>query len=568
MNRSDFSDVLGDIRGACAHTEESFLQVGGALQDVVQVLAQQGATFETLLHELDGAALTQAFERLSWSAAQVTRLGQCQTNEVSQAASLRAALDNVAGRIARMLQSVGQAFPLAINAKILAAQLSATGVDFSSFADEITRTLRITRSSLTSFQSGLQSVRERVAAAPSLRAEAGRPAGEAVGAIAQRLSATVASVAGQHARAGRASQALQQQNSSIRRAVGEAVGGLQIGDTTRQRLEHADLALGLVAGPPPPGADAETVATFATICRLQSAQLEESAEHFRQAVAGIAASLRKLAKDARTQHALGTTAFAGGEGGGEAVFSAALEARVAEALAMFATFRAAREETVQVVAAVTEATASLCRQMRTVQALEADIRIMGLNAVLKCSRVGDQGRALRHVAQELCDYVEQFAGQARSLIAGVEHAAGVAAALAAGSADAASLTGEVTQAMEGALATLREKGATLSFASSQFETDGARVITLLDQTGADLDAQARIGATMRAAAAALGTMAAGHGGPVASLPAAAERLLDQIEHSYTMAAERAIHARILGRTAHDEAAPAPAAEDALEDMLF
>jgi hypothetical protein len=569
MNNSHFCDVLDTVRSACALTEESFLQVGGALHDVVQVLAQQGTTFETLLQELDGAPLTQAFEQLSWSAAQVTRLGHSEADEHRQSASLRAALDGVAGRLDRMLASVAQAFPLAVNAKILAAQLSDTGVDFSTFADEITRTLRVTRSSLGTFQSGLQAIRDRVAAAAALRGVAGRDTGDAVRAIASRLAAAVEAVASQHARASRASLALQQQNSSIRRAVGEAVGALQIGDTTRQRLEHADLALGLIA-PPPPGAEPEAQAIFATICQLQSAQLDESADHFRQAVGSIAASLRKLANDARTQRSLGTTAFAGGGGGGggEAVFSAALEAQVGEALGLFEAFRTAREHTVQVVAAVTDATASLCRQLRTVQALEADIRIMGLNAVLKCGRIGDHGRALRHVAQELCDYVDQFAGQARALIAEVERAAGVAAALAAGSTEAARLTGEVAQAMQGALATLREKGSLLGGALGRFETDGARVITLLDQTGADLTAQERIGTTMRNAAAALGSMAAASGGAVAALPASAEHLLDQIEHSYTMAAERVIHDRVLGRAPRDAGAPAAAAAFELEDMLF
>jgi hypothetical protein len=193
---------------------------------------------------------------------------------------------------------------------------------------------------------------------------------------------------------------------------------------------------------------------------------------------------------------------------------------------------------------------------------------MGLNAVLKCGRIGDHGRALRHVAQELCDYVDQFAGQARALIAEVERAAGVAAALAAGSTEAARLTGEVAQAMQGALATLREKGSLLGGALGRFETDGARVITLLDQTGADLTAQERIGTTMRNAAAALGSMAAASGGAVAALPASAEHLLDQIEHSYTMAAERVIHDRVLGRAPRDAGAPAAAAAFELEDMLF
>ncbi|HMA48113.1 MAG TPA: methyl-accepting chemotaxis protein, partial [Magnetospirillaceae bacterium] len=57
--------------------------------------------------------------------------------------------------------------------------------------------------------------------------------------------------------------------------------------------------------------------------------------------------------------------------------------------------------TSDMVAAVSQGFLDMAKDLEAIQSIDADMRIMGLNATLKCGRLGDSGRALGVVAQEL-----------------------------------------------------------------------------------------------------------------------------------------------------------------------
>jgi hypothetical protein len=516
-----------------------------------------------VLDELEGEKPGVALQALLGIAARVTSLGQNQSQENTRFEQIRRLTEAIGGRIGQMKVSLKDVDALAVNSKIAAASIRAPGSDFTSFANEIGRTLQLTRTTLDQFGAELDIVRQHVAVAQTGQQTFDRRQQEAAGSITDRLSATVKSIAQQHERVARASLEVRLGSARVHQRVCDAILALQIGDITRQRLEHADAVLAVVAGRP--GLDADDHRTFVSLAhRLQSAQLIDAARNFDRDVRQVIDSLNSLAAEARALRTIGDAAYGAADRNGGS-FITQLEGQIAEALALFESFETARAEVAGVTATVSDATAGLCGHLRTVQSLEADIRIMGLNTTFKCARIGREGLALSIIAQELRGYANGFAKEAGTLMQEVEAVAGISGLLTSGIAkDQATTTSGGTRAMRDSLVTLRQMGQMLDQAMQELKLDSDRVVRLLVETVSNLAVQAEIGQVLRDAARRLAGLSPSGAVNFAELPPAVVQKLELIERGYTMANERAVHDQFLGRPARAETASG----GAMEDFLF
>jgi hypothetical protein len=563
--QNQFTKAVSAIRSASALTESTFLRVGQTLEESVGILAELTSRFAVVLGDLEGEKLGLALQALSGVATQVRQLGQHQSEENAKFERMRCLTESIGVRIAHMKTSLKDVDSLAVNSRIAAAGIRAVGSDFTTFADEIGRTLALARTALDRFGAELHAVRKHVAAAQTSQRLFDQRQRNAASSITERLSATMKSIAQQHQRAANASLEVRLGGTRVRQRICDAILALQIGDITRQRLEHADTALNLVAGSPLPNDDEQRVSAAITH-RLQTAQLADAALNFDRDVRQVTVSLNSLAAEARALRNLGDAAYGVTNRGGGS-FIAELEGQIAEALTMFEDFETARADIANVTATVSDATAGLCRHLRTVQSLEADIRIMGLNTTFRCARIGREGLALSVIAQELRGYANGFAKEAATLLGEVETVAGISGSLIGGTmGEQGVMTSEGTLAMRDSLATLRQMGQTLDAAMLELDRDSERVVALLNRTVADLAAQAEIGQVMRDAAGNLETASPPGDFNLAALPPRVEQMLASIELGYTMAGERAVHDRILGRSSMSGATAAKAA--AMEDFLF
>ncbi len=582
------TNAVGAIRAASSRIETTFVQVGKTLEASIDILTRLIASFETLLVVLNGDKLDQAFQALSRVSVQVAALGDTLSDGSGSFDGLQHLGDAIAQRIVRMNDSVRSAGSLAINAKIAAAHIRVPGVDFVSFAQEIGRTLSVTRASLNSFGLEMQTVRTHVAAARASQLAFETRQDEAFRSIPARLTATVGSIAMQHKRAAQASASVRQRSDLIRQQVSSAITALQSADITRQRLEHADYALGLLAethrpldtsraldatrAPEVAGdagvGDGEQLSLTSSTCRLQSAQLADAARVFDHETRQIIASLQSFAAEARALRNLGSSAYGTLEHG-RSSFTVQLEGQVGEALGLCESFGTARTGAGQAMASVADATVNLCAHLGAVQSLEDDIHIMGLNTTFKCARVGREGLALGLIAQELRNYGNAFATETKALMADVEGVSKITGSM-IGSNDAATspLIAEAMQAMRDSLVTLQQVGQTLGDALAELDCDSQSVVALLEQTVANLGAHDEIGHSLREAAGLLAAMAPPGDLSPGDLSPSTERLLALMEAGYTMASERVIHDRVLGRTSRTAPAPATAVLPELEDLLF
>ncbi|MBV8650427.1 MAG: chemotaxis protein, partial [Alphaproteobacteria bacterium] len=567
---------------ACPLTEGQFVDLGARLESSIEILGKLTDTFGQLSSELKGENLQYATRDLSQIAARIAALGDAQSGEHGRFERLTVLTDGVGERVQRMGKSVKGVGMLAMNAKIAAANIGDAGVDFVSFATEIARTLKLAEASLGNFSAELAHVCGTVHAARASQQAFEERQTEAIRAIPARLATSVSSIAAQGKRAIAAAASVGDRSKHMGTRIGSAVMALQIGDTTRQRIEHVEAALGLfndILGPGKTGADelgdcrtlseAQRQSLIATGLELLSAQLTDTADEFDREVRQIHSALEQLAGDAREILRLGNDASGASETK-QGTFLLQLEQEVGQVDALLNGFREARGAADHVAASVSQATASLVNQIGTVRSLEADIRIMGLNTTLKCGRLGTLGRPLSVIAQELRVYANQIATEASAVMTDLDGVVTTAGSLSGGeqerrTADIAA----VAEIMANSVSRLGTAGESLESALATLERDSTVVAGLLEDTVRQITSHREIGSALRQAAAELARIVPPRDPTVVYPAAQAGPVFDRIARSYTMARERVIHDRHCGTSsAAAPAAEPPAAAQSLDDMLF
>ena len=555
---TDFRTPVAELAKAASAAESKFLGIGQTLEQAIDILARQSARVGSLRAGMESAALTGAIDTLARSAAGIAALaGQHSDEQVSldRLATIAGAVDQ---RITAMLAVTREVDMLALNARLVAAGMGETGLDFMAFAAEIRRSAQVAIRQLDSIRAELNGVAQHLRAARAAVSEFTTRHCDAIASIPTRLAANIGQVSARGHLAVVAAAQVGTRSEDIRREVAVQIAALQFGDISRQRIEHVRDAAALLADAAPGATDA--LAGYGR--RLLVAQLRDIADEIDSESESIVTGLTALATAARDIHRIASHAF-GASDRQVGSFLAELESDVRQTQALVANLQQADAEVVERAGAVLETTHRLVRHVATVRAVEADIRIMGLNTTLKCSRLGATGRPLSVVAQALREYGGQTAAQAAAVLKALDEMTGLAGSL--GTADGTRRQGGLDAAadMGGAIATLESLGETLSDVLAGLETESDQVAGVLGQAAAGFAVRHEIGGALRRIA----TGFAGQDGDAdGSVDERGQQLLAQIAASYTMTRERDVHAAVVPWAA-PPSAPAPAAVE-LEDMLF
>jgi hypothetical protein len=578
---AQLESIAKGLGAASSLTEGKFLEIGQKLESSIDTLAALNETFERLHHELESENVRQAAQDIRQAATQVVDLATAHATEKEAVGRIGTLTANVGSGVNAIANAVKNADLLAVSARIAAANLGDAGDDFSEFADEIARTLKLAKGTLERFRQELDATVQHLGAAKAGQAALDRDQSQSMQAIPQRLSQSIDAIAEGSRRAASAAAAVQEKSRQVSQRIASAVAALQIGDKTRQRIEHAEFAVAILREIVSPGSgdwapldDTARAELVALGCRLQAAQMTDTAEDFDRQVRQTLAALSELGGDAREILRLGNATYGGGEAA-RGAFLLELKDDVSHANVLLEAFQAARSGIDGVITAVSESGASLVRHISMVRSLEADIRIMGLNATLKCGRLGNRGRALSVVAQELRVYANQIEAQAGGVMTDLEHVVGAAGSLSGrGDAKGREEIAALAEGMKDAVRRLGAAGQSLADALGSLERDSSGVATILDEAVQRMSVREEIGRALTRAAADLSALAPDSRSQGAEIGPVARRFLDMLARSHTMVEERVVHDTVvrdffphvadLPRTA-DTAPPPPAAVD---DMLF
>jgi hypothetical protein len=326
------------------------------------------------------------------------------------------------------------------------------------------------------------------------------------------------------------SSKLAQDAGQIASLVGTVVFALQIGDSTRQRLEHVRDALNDVSA-----ADAGTPSLPGQVCALGADLIEGTCTQFADAFGRIQEALANLAERSRDIRQLAREATQHNGGDGASVVQG-ISGQLASALEVLATCLQARAALDEAAAQVPRAIASLQARIEGLNDVGKGISFMGVNAFLKGARVGRDGAGFGVIAHDLrlnaLSVVEDINGLVPSLKAVVEHATRASDAMIARDNDE---VGALESRTRTALDAFTAAGQGLADAVNGLVRDGTeteRELTKITRTRGWDDILSRLTA-LHAEIASNAQVLAGE--------ISDEELRALFWHRYTMAEERNIH---------------------------
>ncbi len=555
------TDLATGLAVPRASIERDFLEMGDRLVACAQLFGEMSSAYEDMPKALDGDDYHAAVELLQEVSALAARI-VVDNRDTSVFLEEMSVIVRGAERAAEAMPDFVRTIrSVASVARITAAGLRTGERDLTDFTLNMKSSAETIAGAVHGFSAVLARMRDSVQEAAVLNA----PLAERNAALLERIETELASAfeAMDKQRSWAAEQAADHTARSARIGAGlsNAVGALQVGDSTRQRVEHVEQALTLVAS-------ADEHITVQAGAVLLSEQLVDAIGAFEGEVDILATSLSELLKEAvdmleSIARDTETILSAGGSAFGT------LRRSIDRIRRMFEDYRRDSAVLALTIGNLVERVEEMLAYLDTFDAIGKDIELVSLNAAIKSRTLGDEGRAFRKVAEELralardmAPAVERVNGHLsksgdslrRYLDTGASNGAGADAARREAVAAA-------ERRIDGVAARLQDRASFIS------ET-GPQAVTLLQKASALVTDRRDRCAAWRKGAAELAGIGAGHSHD-ACIEGNAEDLLASIFGLYTMQAERDVHFRLFSAP-HGWTAPAEpnAGEAALGDIFF
>ena len=550
--------------------EHTFVTVGARLTEGAGMLNRITKVFEALPAALQRPELTEASERLAdvgKQAATISALFATEQADLERLVEVVGAAEHPIDELRRTVKMMGI---VAINARVVAASVVGDSDDFDVFTTDIAKLSEGASSTIQLFTTAYRQLTDEVGQAARQRGQFENAHADTLSQLAAGMDTALAELGRQRATSVESSAQTSRVSRQIVARIASAVMALQVGDATRQRIEHVEAGLDgladLLDGCNLEEIDRHSACGLAG--GLQVAQLSAATDAFEADVAEAGAALRDLAADAGGITDQSRAIYGQGDAAGASSLATLSEA-VRHAAMVLSDCEAERSKLETVATAVLGTVGVLLSHVEAVQEIEANMRLVSLNAAVKCAQLGPRGAALNVIARQLRELTGETVAAAEAAMAGLHQAAGLAQSFgAAANGDAAGRVGQLEHEATAALLLLQGVDAALAEALATLNRDGPNVVSLLGDAAETFASQASISETMRdlemqLAEACPSTTAAAPAGALADL-------LANHRKRYTMDAERQIHTRMFGADLVTPAAveATEAAEETDLDALF
>jgi hypothetical protein len=525
----------------------AFVSAGDKLSECASILSRLTSTFEALPAALESPDLAAATERLALVGRRARAISTALATEQGDIARLVQVVASAGHPIDELRRQVKMMNIVAINARVTAAGIVTDSDDFDVFTTDIAKLSDSAAAAIAEFARTYQQLAAEVREAAEARGAFENTHRTTLATLADGLEAGLADVTEQRQRSIAISADTGRISRDIESRVATAVMALQVGDATRQRVEHVEAVLCDVAALAP---DA-----IPPIVELQRQQLASARDAMSTEMSSGEHALGELARDAT--RALAQVRDTHGAGGSSGL--ASLQSALQQAVVVLRDYEAEREKLDKVANAVAETVRILLGHVEAVQVVEYEMRLVSLNAAVKCAQLGPRGRALDVISTQLRSLTGETVVSAHSAVERLNEAASVAAAFtAATSNEAKTSVGAMEREAAGGLELLATIGTRMADALKELDRDGPIIARRLTQAMHDFGQHEAISEALSDVEIAI-TDFAGDGDAPADF-------LATLRKRYTMDTERRIHDAFIG-AAPATAEPEPA-ESNLDDLLF
>lgn len=563
---SQGSALVERMETARARIEERFLEGGAALLSVLDVLNKLVGSLDQLTGSLDEETANATMAELQQTVGRLSELSRIEAARQAGFVDISGAERNLRPHVSSMIETMRYLRTFAVTAKITGAGID----DFAGFAEEILERIHAGTKQVNDFGdklhhlgSGLGSVMERGRGTIE-RYE------ETIPGIVSDLATGGTEISAQRKILADRAARVRQIASGIQGKLASTLSAMQIGDITRQRIEHCQDALALLdsyLGQEASGlsaADREQLSSIVTnLVALQLSQTIDDFDRDTMKIVETVASFRSdLAKidDLRRQM---------GDAEGDNAMRR-LEASVGVARKAVREVEAVACEAGELSRSTAATVHQLIDGIGVIQLVRTDIHYMALNTNLRCGKIGEHGKALNVVTAELRNFAGNLDETADKVLAELKTLEKASEKLQSSQDDSgeALLDDRLARAME----KISEVGDRMA---AQTEVLGEQSRGATEQMNASLsrlDFKAELGEVLRACAEDIaGEVArAGASEPSGDLEPALTDLGGRIAKLYTMVSERELHAAVLGTAAPVEIAAVAAvmSDEDIEDALF
>jgi len=344
---------------------------------------------------------------------------------------------------------------------------------------------------------------------------------------------------------------------------GGALSALQVGDMTRQRIEHVQeniqALLDLMRGA------TDDAGLRIPVLRLLSALTGALSQDFDTDARAIVGALQGVAVDARDIHSL-VGNFTGRKGRAEPTHD--VVERLGAMRHLVEGIEAAGRRSAEVDGTIRRLAVELLdnkEDIGNLRHVQSDIRLLAINAYLHCSRMGDLGRTIGAIATEINREGDKLGRSANVILQTLGALGGTDAA----PADAG---GDLVAGLDAVGGALREMDKELGGSIDLIATRGETIAARIDAAVQGLDFSGALGEQLAACSAAL-RQAIVEAGPAPEAPAEALAAFSEAAYGrYTMNSERELHLNVFPElrarvAAVDASKPEPAEEDVDEFLL-
>jgi methyl-accepting chemotaxis protein len=317
--------------------------------------------------------------------------------------------------------------------------------------------------------------------------------------------------------------------ADVQQRTGRVLVALQIGDITRQRVEHAVTAVGKLEA----AELSEPERTF--IYGLIGGQIRATEIDFHREIAEIVRCMTALADDARQFSVLRDAAY-GRSDKGEGGFLGEFGTRIEQAHALVGEIESSDHQAAETGRNAASIAQELNAGVATIQSIKAEVQNLALNATLKCKRIGESGRPLVVIAEELHTQGAHLGSVAGDAVEAVEKLSQAAGPLSKAGADTST---DAAAALSQAAARIQEAGTGVQAELESLIEKGDDVVRSLEVSLANLEFENEIGQVLAQCAAELEAL--GEAAAEFEPSQALRDLLADLGRLYTMASERTLH---------------------------
>ena len=278
---------------------------GRISREAIPDLNNLATLFETLAGSLENQEIGEASDDLDKLAGELARAAHELTDESRVLADLLSLNRSIGARLADLLVSLRTISTLVFSMKIEAAPLIQSEDDLAPFTEGLAKLSDHARRALDKFQATHGKLEEILRASSIAQAEFQHLHQTHLTTISSDIAECLAAVAVMRRRTLAAAREISALSRRVGEQIGQCVVALQIGDSTRQRLEHVcralDLSVEQLTSEVPTSAtpiSSEALATnpediASRLCRLEALQLEAALDEFRRDIATVLGALER-----------------------------------------------------------------------------------------------------------------------------------------------------------------------------------------------------------------------------------------------------------------------------------